>query len=634
VVLRPTVLARLGDLEGSRTRVQLDAISPWVEKAVLAMEDARFRDHAGVDPLGVARALWVGIRGDGRAQGGSTLTQQLAKNLFLSQERTARRKVREVFFATALESRLSKDEILSLYLGEVYLGQVGSVPVHGVEQASRAWFGVAASRLTLAQAATIAGVISAPNAYSPLRHPEVAVERRDLALQRMQELGWATPEAVAAARAEPLAITGLVTGPARRAPWTVDAALEVAEGALGPGELTRAGYRVYTTIQPHLQVAAERAVSEGLAEVAADRPASNDAQAALVVVRASDGAVVALVGSRSYRESPFDRAADAWREVGSTVKPLTLLAALDANPDLHPASIVVDEPISRRVDGKVWTPHNADGAWRGPMTLRVALEQSRNIPAIKLAEEVGPHRLQGAFRDAGLSRATHLPSAALGAFPATPLQLAAAYTVFPGGGARARPRMVSSIVDANGAEVVAFNPDIATLASERAAAQVTRLLQGVLSDGTGKKAGTYGVGGAVGGKTGTTDEGRDAWVAGVTPEYAVVAWVGRDRGTPLGLSGSQAALPVWARMIADGGVAGGAFPLPNNLVSVPICRESGRAARDACPVTVPDLFPKGHEPGGSCDVHGGPLVEAGRWLRNVFGVRRREDVEGAEVSPP
>lgn len=632
VLLKPTPLARLGDLEASRTPVEMDDVSPWVGKAVLAMEDARFRNHPGLDPLGLGRAAWHNLTAGGRLHGGSTLTQQLAKNLFLSQERTGRRKVREAFFALALEARLDKDAILGLYLGEVYLGQVGGVPVHGVEEAARAWFGTGADRLSLAQAATLAGVISAPNAYSPVRHPERARERRDLALDRVARLGWATDETVQAAKAEPLAVDGVITGPPRQAPWVVDAAIDAAEDGLGPGELARLGYHVHTTVQPHVQRAAERAVRGGLAAVTEAHPEAARAQAALVVVDAEDGAVRALVGSRDYVESPFDRASRGWRQAGSTVKPLMLVAALDADRSLHPASIVLDEPISRRVDGRPWNPRNADGRYLGPITLRSAIEKSRNIPAVKVAEEVGPTRLQAFLRDTGLSRATHLPSAALGAFDATPLELAGAYTVFPAGGEPQQPRIIEAITTADGERVLSFPPRSEPLASARSAAQTTRILQGVLTHGTGRRSQAFGLSGSVGGKTGTTDDGRDAWMAGVTPEAAVVVWVGADKGRPLGLGGSQAALPIWSRFIVSGGVQGGRFRVPDGLVEVPICRASGKAAREACPHTAPDLFAEGNTPSARCDVHGGPVVDAGRWLKGIFGGGPDADVEGQGAS--
>jgi penicillin-binding protein 1B len=627
VALPPTVLARLGDLDRARDPVALSAMGPYTGNAVMAMEDARFRQHIGIDPIGLARAAWHNVRRTDSLHGGSTLTQQLAKNLFLTQDRTARRKVREIFGAVALERRFSKDELLALYLNEVYLGQSGGVPIVGVEQAARAWFGRSAANLTLGQAAVIAGVISAPNAYSPTRHPERAWRRAELTLDRMQTLGWVPADAVARARTDGLLLSGVVIGGARLAPWAVDAAMEQAERALPEGDLKRGHLRIHTTIQPHLQRAAERAVADGLTDLAQAHPKATDAQAALVAVRATDGAIVAIVGGRNYEESPYDRASQARREIGSTVKPLTLVAALDADRSLHPASKVVDEPIIRKIDGKPWTPKNADGQHLGPITLRAAVEQSRNIPAIKMAEHVGPQALQRFLRRAGLDGATNLPSAALGAFPATPLQIAGAYTVFPNGGTVVAPTLVTQLQDAEGRTLLSFPAPRDAIASARACAMSTSVLQGTVTHGTARRAANYGISGEVGAKTGTTNEGRDAWFAGVTPRYSIVAWVGRDRGAPLGLGGAQAALPIWARFVANGGVAGGAFTLPDGLSREPVCRDSGLLAREACPHPVDEIL-SGSNKIAKCDVHGGPVVEPVRWFRNLFRKAEEASVVG------
>ena len=361
VVFRPTALATLGDRDEARTPVHLSELSPWVEPAVLGMEDRRFREHGGIDPLGILRAMVHDLVHPGTLHGGSTITQQLAKNLFLTQQRTIARKVREAFFAAALESQLDKDRILETYLGEVYLGQVGGVPIHGVEEAARGWFGVSASRLTLPQAATIAGVIASPNTWSPVRHPEEAVKRRDVVLKAMAETGAITAEQEAEAEQVPLEIHGTLADPHRRAPWAVDVAvdqLEARRDTAGPLE----GWQVHTHIQPLLQRAAERAVHDGMAELDRDYPKAAGAEVALVAVRVPDGAVVALVGGRDYATSPFNRATRAWRQVGSTVKPLTLLAAFDQDEDLTPISRVVDEPITRidESTGKPWTPQDYD----------------------------------------------------------------------------------------------------------------------------------------------------------------------------------------------------------------------------------------------------------------------------------
>ncbi|MBW1878347.1 MAG: hypothetical protein JRJ84_08305, partial [Deltaproteobacteria bacterium] len=407
----------------------------------------------------------------------------------------------------------------------------------------------------------------------------------------------------------------------------VDTAVDEVEAMLGGAPIE--GWQVHTHIQPLLQRAAERAVAAGMLELDRDYPLAAGAEVALVAVRVEDGAVVAMVGGRDYRNSPFNRATRAWRHPGSTVKPLTLLAAFDRDPGLSPTSTVVDEPISRVQEGSArpWSPRNYDGAFLGEITLREAIEHSRNIPAVKLAEEVGLQDLQTFYRDSGLSRATAWRSAALGAFEATPMEVAGAYTIFPGGGTRSRPWLVRSATKGRNDAIRYWEPERAEVASARASALATSVLQGVITDGTGARAQRYGVRGAVGGKTGTTDDFRDAWFVGFTPDLAVAVWVGRDRDEALGLSGSRAALPTWSRFVVASGTSSGTFPRPEGLVTVEMCTESHQIARDACPTTYPELFAEGHVSRERCDRHGGFPIEIGR-LFDLFGHRKRADVRG------
>jgi penicillin-binding protein 1B len=626
-VLHPTVLATVGDPESRRSALALDEISPWVEKAVTAVEDQRFRTHWGVDPLGVARAIWHDLRSDDGVHGGSTLTQQLAKNLFLTQERSLQRKVREAFFAVALERKLTKDQVLSMYFDEVYLGQAGGTPLHGVDAAARAWFGVPASRLDIGQAATIAGVISSPNAYSPLRHPEVAKERRDIGLARMATLGLIDAATLEREKARPLVIEGVLPGAGRRrAPWAVDEAVDLAEQALGEGALATGGYRVHTTIQPLLQRIAERSVADGMSEVEGGYPKARGAEAALVAVRPTDGAVVAMVGGRDYAKSPFNRATSAWREVGSLAKPVILLSAFDEDPSLSPSTKVWDSPIVRTIDGKAWRPEDYDGKFRGEVTIREALAASLNIPAIRLAETVGYAEVQRVSRELGLSRASKLPSSALGAWPATPLEMAGAYTVFPGGGTARRPMVVRGLSDRDGATLVTFEPKEVRVASQRATSLATSVLHSVVRDGTGARAKEYGVAGPVGGKSGTTNDYRDAWFSGFTPGLVATVWVGRDTGPNVGLAGSRAALPAWAMFIADSGEIKGEFRASDDLVAVEVCADSHLPARPECPKQFSELFPKANRPSTRCDLHGGPLVKVGQVFGHLF--------EGEPKPPP
>jgi penicillin-binding protein 1B len=625
ISLPSTVLGHLGDPETARTPVRLAELSPWLERALLSMEDSRFRSHGGVDPLGILRGLWSGLVG-GDLQGGSTITQQLAKNLFLSSERTIRRKVREVFFAAALESQLSKDELLELYLSEIYLGQMGGMPVYGVDAAARAWFGVSASKLDLAQAAAIIGVIPAPNTWSPARNPTGALERRDLVLRKMARDGIVSEEELEQALARPLALSGLPPSRIRRAPYAVDLVVDLAESTLPPGTFAAGGYQLHTAIQPLLQRAAEQALEAGMAEVEAQHPEIVGAQAALVAVRLTDGAVVALVGGRSYTDSPFDRARDAHRQVGSTVKPFTMLAAFDEGL-ASPATHLLDAPITRDVGGEVWSPRNYDGTYAGDVTVRETIESSRNIPAILLAEQVGLAKLGAFLRLAGLPDATGLPSTALGSFAATPLELAGAYTVFDRG-VSSRPRVLLDIVAPGGETVHRFPPDQVKVASAEAAAVAVHVLEGVLESGTGARAAAYGVRPPVAGKSGTTDNYRDAWFVGLTREYAIAVWVGRDEGL-LGLSGSKAALPSWARFVAA--TAGSTAPRlrPGGVTAATVCGETGQLARGACPLRYEEWLVSADLP-VSCEEHDEFVFRPGEFFDRLFRPKKRE----LEERPP
>ena len=591
LVLPPTRLAEIGDLGTRRDAADLDALPPHLPTALLAIEDARFRTHLGVDPIGIARALWSNLTSDG-LQGGSTLTQQLAKNVFLSRERTWRRKVREVFYAVALELELDKQALLARYLSEVYLGHVGGRPLHGVEQAARAWFGRGATHLSLAQSATIVGAIASPNVYSPLRDPAAALRRRGDVLDRMVTLGALTHAEAEAARAEPLSTIAPPLTASWRLPWAVDAALAEVDAMLPP-DAARDGLHVHTTIQPHWQRAAVTAVASGLAALPAE---AADAEAALVAVDAATGDVRAIVGGRSYRDSPFPRATRARRQAGSTVKGLTALAALAADPVLSPASRVDDGPLTLRTDSGPWTPHNLDGQHLGTVSLTAAIADSRNLPAVRLARQVGWERLRDLFHRAGLRDATAYPSAALGAFEVTAWELAGAYTVFPGAGRVARPRIVTRIDDDSGALVRETPVSRTRLADAASAAMATALLQAVVTDGTGQRVADAGIRGPVGGKTGTSDDARDAWFVGFDGATSVAVWVGRDRGVPLGLGGGRAATPPWIAFAQAVGLPAAALPDAAGLTRVEVCADTGRPPCPGCAAVVPAWFRAGHVP--------------------------------------
>lgn len=602
-VFAPMTLATVrGPDNEERSPVALEAIPKHVRQAVLAMEDARFYEHPGIDALGIGRAVFANLTAGEWVQGGSSITQQLAKNLFLSAERTAARKVQEALLALALERTYTKDQILQLYLNEIYLGQAAGGAVCGVDAASRAYFGKPVGRVSVAEGAVLGGIISSPNPYSPIRHPDKARERRDLALRRMTEMGWLDAATAEKARAAPVVTHADLAG--RRAPWAVDRALEETEALVGEGEVARQALVLQTSIVPALQRVAEGAVRDGIAEVIKKYPRLDEVQAALAVVDARTGAIVALVGGRDWASSAWDRASHAERQVGSTVKPLTMLAAFSADDALSPATLFEDTPITRTHDGKTWSPQNYDGAFVGPIPLRTMIATSRNVPAVLLAERVGLDALRDRLHAVGLAHASNYPSTALGSFEASPVALAGAYSVFVNGTWHA-PWLLRGVL--RGDERLQDSPP--RVADIRFSARATFLardvLREVLDTGTGKAATTYGVGKGAAGKSGTTDGTVDAWFAGVTGNYAVAAWVGFDKQRETGLTGGQAALPLWARFVARSGTDDARPAVPESVVRAEVCEATGRpACGEPCALAREEWFSVGTVP--TCDGELGP----------------------------
>lgn len=585
-----------------RDPIESDQVPERVVQAVLAMEDARFFEHPGIDALGMARALIVNALAGSRKQGGSTLTQQLAKNLFLTPTKSIERKVRELVLAVALEQRLTKAEILNLYVNQVYLGQVGGVAICGFEEAARTYFNVSASRLTLGQAATLAGIISAPNRYSPARHPERARERRDIVVERMQTLGWIEPDVAKQTLGQPLVMAP--SRQRRQAPWAIDAAISIVEARLGPEVVGRRGLTVQTTIDVLLQRVAEDAVQQGMAALADAHPNTATAEAALVALDPATGDVLAMVGGRSYRSSSFNRATLGARQVGSTVKPLSWLLAYDADATLTPSSTVPNEFIEREVNGTVWQPRNYDATTSESVTLDQALALSHNIPAVHVSEMVGLEALAERLVRQGLSEARPLPSVALGAFEASPQDLASAYTVFPETGKQSAARLVDSIRLPDGTKNDIQPVKKQRVSTPKAAFLTQTTLERVLEWGTGRSAATLSAIGPAGGKTGTTDRGRDAWFVGFTPTLVVAVWVGHDKGLDLGRTGAQAALPIWGAFVAGSGRLGGQLPgPPDGVVEVPICVESATPAVPQCPQTTMEWLFESDDPIQSCALH-------------------------------
>jgi penicillin-binding protein 1B len=595
-----------------RRRVPLAQIPRVMREAVLAIEDRRFYDHPGVDVVRTLGAIVTNVRGDKPyLVGGSTLTQQLVKNFFLTREKTYKRKVLEQGMALILERRLTKDRILELYLNEVYLGQRGSFAIHGVAEAARLYFAKDVTNLSVPEAATIAGLIQSPPAYSPFRNPDRCRDRRNVVLRAMLEAGYLSREASERAAQAPL--TTVRRALESEAPHFVDHVVQVmSEGFPG---LAGQPVDVYTTLDIHLQRLAEAAVRDGLAQVEkllAGKRRARDVQAALLAVDPQTGDVLAFVGGRAYSQSQFNRVVAARRQPGSVFKPFVYLAAFeraaaDGRLDLTPAMIVDDTPTTFYYEDKEWTPRNYGDEYDGPITLRRALALSRNVGTVKLAENVGFDAVARLWADVGTTTPPRaFPSITLGVFEVTPWEIAQAYTLFPNHGETRPLRTILRLSQEGRTVPLPPLPPPRRLAREDTTYLVTDMLRTVMNEGTGAGARAGGFALDAAGKSGTTNDLRDAWFVGFTPELLTVVWVGHDDNTAVGLSGSQAALPIWTAFMsrALAGHPDQPFTPPaEGIVTVEIDRDTGQLAGPACPRVAAEVFLSGTEPVEVCELH-------------------------------
>lgn len=603
----PLVTALVPVGRAKRRDVPLAVIPPQMVQAVLAIEDRRFYDHPGIDPIAIAGVVSNAALGRGTLRGASTLTQQLVKNTFLTQERTLRRKMTEWMMSVVLERRLSKQQILELYLNDVWLGQRGSFAVHGVAEAARLFFAKDIANLTLAEAATIAGTIQSPPRYSPFNNPDKAKERRNVVLAEMAKAGFVTAEAAAAASREPITVSARALD--AEAPYFVDyISQELQDRYKAKGAVD-----VYTTLDLHLQRLAQDSIREGLVKVDAvlAKRKRQRAQAALIAVDPRTGEILALVGGRSYNQSQFNRAINARRQPGSVFKPFVYLAAFeqalaDGRTDTTPASLVLDEPTTITFNDQDWEPGNYDGEYDGPVTLRRALALSRNIPAIKVAEAAGYDHVAALWRKIGAGTPPRpYPSIALGVFEASPMEVASAYTLFTNGGSIRPLRAITRLVTA-GRELPIAAAELREVAHVDTTYLVTSMMRSVIDEGTGAGARAAGFRLEAAGKSGTTNDMRDAWFVGFTPELLTVVWVGLDDNQPVGMTGTQAALPIWTSFMAKAlnGHDSLAFAAPDDIVTAEIDRDTGQLATAGCPRTLDETFIQGTEPITYCRLHG------------------------------
>jgi penicillin-binding protein 1B len=620
----PMLTALVGTSREKRRRVALDVMPEHLKHAVLAIEDRRFYAHPGIDPIRIVGAIVTNARGNlPYLVGASTITQQLTRNFFLTDEmaleqqtrqRSPRRKLLEQFMALILETRASKDQILELYLNEVYLGHRGSFALHGVAEAARLFYGKDLTNLSVSEAALIAGVIQSPWNHSPFNNVDRARDRRNVVLRAMVDAGYLSGDAAERAMSEPVTVAARARD--FEAPYFIDYLGQVLQEQY-PGLTMRTGtLDVHTTLDLNLQRYAQAAVRDGLARVDAvlqrRRPGLR-AQAALVAIDPRTGEVLALEGGRSYNQSQFNRALNGRRQPGSIFKPFVYLAAFeraaaDGRADVTPASLVWDEPTTWTYDDQEWSPRNYENSYDGHITLRRALALSKNIAAIKLAEQTGFHEVVALWKRAGVGRTAPepYPSIALGVFELTPFEVAEVYTLFPNLGQARELTGIARIVSGE-EHIVPAATEPRQVTRPETAYLVTQMLRSVINEGSAISARANGFTLEAAGKTGTTNELRDAWFVGFTPELLTVVWVGFDDNQPLGMSGSQAALPIWTDFMrrALEGRPNVPFPAPDSGISlVDIDRDTGLLALPTCPRVLSETFLAGTEPLEYCRLHG------------------------------
>jgi penicillin-binding protein 1B len=606
-----------------RRRVPLATIPKRMQQAVISIEDQHFYSHPGLNPISAIKAAIVsGLPRDGkRPRGGSTITQQLSRMFFLSDEFNAelqtgtwspRRKAQEILMSLALERRASKDEILEMYLNEVYLGQRGSFAIRGVAEASRLFFGKDVSNLSVSEAALIAGVIQSPASLSPFARPQRAIDRRNVVLGAMASEGYITSEAAERASREPLQVVARAVD--NEAPYFVDVVGQKLNEDFAGITAQSGPVDVYTTLDINMQRIAVEAVRNGLAQVdkilSRRRRKPPPAQAALLAVDPRTGEILAMVGGRSYNQSQYNRAVVARRQPGSTFKPFVYLAAFEraaeeSRSDLTPASLTIDEPQTFTFDDQVWSPGNYEQEYDGEITWRRALAMSRNLGTIHVGEAAGFDRVAALWRKVGVGTAPQgYPSITLGVFELTPLEVAQAYTLFTNGGFVRQLRAINRIVTGE-KELRPKHPEMREIARQDTTFLVTHMMRSVLNEGTGASARGNGFTLDAAGKSGTTNDLRDAWFVGFTPELLTVVWVGFDDNQPVGLSGTQAALPIWTDFMkhALAGHKSIPFEPPGGVSFVQVDRDTGKLAQPGCPRVYDEAFLTGTEPLEICELH-------------------------------
>ena len=597
--------------------VLIQSLPPHVADAFIAAEDVRFRHHIGVDPIGIVRAVMTNVRSGGIAQGGSTIPQQIIKQRFLTPERTWRRKFVEVVLSVLLDARLSKDDILELYLNDVYLGHHEGIPILGIDEAARLYFDKSPRRLRVDEAALLAAMIRAPNRDNPEKRPDLARSRRNAILAVMRTHRWITEDEYREAIAHDVDLDrGSLAEPPY--PYYFRAVRTEIVRELGDDAFADGGLTIVCEMDPAAQRAAERAVHNAASRLEnqyhwiRSQANSDPLQVAVLSVDPRDGAIRALVGGSDFHRSPLDRTIQMRRQPGSAFKTFAYLAAI-VSRHATTASLLLDAPVQVKLsENETWEPQNYDEQFRGRVTLRESFERSLNVPTVRLTQSVGLSRVASTAKTFGFDRVVAIPALPLGVIEVTMRELTAAYTAFPNLGERVEPYALREVRSRKGKTLYRHETQRKRVADASGTYVIHTLLRGVVKRGTATRLRRYGLS-YVAGKTGTTNDYRDAWFVGYTADMVTTVWLGFDHGAPLRLSSSEAAIPVWgAYMSAIPHQPANPAP-PAGVTFRDIDPETGMLWRDGCPGPIREVFLSGTAPTHYC-----PTGLFGRVVRRVL----------------
>ena len=602
-----------------RILIKLDQVPPYLLDTLVAVEDRDFYHHFGVSPKSIARAVWVNTSSGAMRQGGSTLTQQLVKNFFLTNERSLSRKLTEAMMALLLELHYDKKEILEAYLNEVFVGQDGQRAVHGFGLASQFFFSQPLSELKLHQVALLVGMVKGPSAYNPRRYPERALQRRNLVLDLLAEQGVATPEAVEAAKKMPLGVTKRGSLADSSFPGFLDLVKRQLRQDYRDEDLTEEGLRIFTSFDPILQMKAESSMADTFKRLAG-RKGSDEVEAAMVVTNPETGEVQALIGSRQAGFAGFNRAIDAVRPIGSLVKPAVYLTALEKPSQYTLTSWVQDEPFSvKGADGQVWKPQNYDRRAHGTIYLYQGLANSYNLSTAKLGLELGvPNVLKTIGRLGVEVDWPAFPSMLLGAGGMSPMQVATMYQTLANGGFNTPMRGIRSVLTAEGEPLKRYPFQIQQRFDPGSIYLVQNAMQRVMREGTGRS--VYNVLPSslnLAGKTGTSNDSRDSWFAGFSQDLLAVVWLGRDDNGKTPFTGATGALQVWTSFMRKADPLPLDMPMPDNVVQAWLDPHSGQGSDSSCPGAVQMPYIRGSEPapGAACGGEQTPADSVMDWVK-------------------